>query len=125
MNTHLRQQQTIGVITGNGHGRCLDPSLVPRLPFDYLDREVAAFGPPQIRADEHLGPVLRLGAAGAGMNRQNGVLVVVLAAEHLLDLAGLHLRGKRVERHLELLADLLTLAGPVDQHLEVAHLLVQ
>jgi hypothetical protein len=38
------------------------------------------------------------GAAGAGMDGEDRVLPVVLAAEHLLDLAGLHFLVERVER---------------------------
>jgi hypothetical protein len=37
------------------------------------------------------------GAAGAGVNGDDRVLAIVLAAEHLLDLAGLHLPVEQVE----------------------------
>ena len=50
-----------------------------------------ALGPAGIHAVEHLGPVLGLGAAGAGVELQNGIGVVILAGEQrghpgLLDL---------------------------------------
>ena len=38
----------------------------------------------QIHAQEHLGPVLGLGAAGAGMDGDNGILVVVFATQEQL-----------------------------------------
>jgi hypothetical protein len=40
-----------------------------------------AFGPAQVHAQEHLGPVGRLGAAGSGTDGQEGIASVVLAAE--------------------------------------------
>ena len=64
------------------------PGLVAGLQVDHLALEAAALGPAQVHAQQHLGPVLRLGAAGAGMDRDDGVLAIVLAAEHLLGLAG-------------------------------------
>jgi hypothetical protein len=40
-----------------------------------------ALGPPQVHAQEHLGPVGRLGAAGARADGQDGRRIVVLAGE--------------------------------------------
>jgi hypothetical protein len=40
-----------------------------------------ALGPAEVHPEEHLGPVGGLGPAGAGRDRQDGVLGVVLAAE--------------------------------------------
>ena len=54
--------------------------------------------PLQVHAQEHLGPVLRFGAAGAGMNGDDGVGAIVLAAEHLLGLGGLDFLLQLVER---------------------------
>ena len=45
-----------------------------------------ALGPPQVHAQEHLGPVLGVGAAGAGMDRHDRVVVVQLAGEQRLGL---------------------------------------
>jgi hypothetical protein len=42
------------------------------------------FGPAEIHPDEHLGPVGRFRAAGAGADRQEGAAIVVLAAEQEL-----------------------------------------
>jgi len=49
----------------------------------------------------------------------------VLAAEHLLDLAGLHLAVERVERLRELRVDGLPRLRPLDEHAEVVALLSQ
>jgi hypothetical protein len=39
------------------------------------------FGPAQVHAQDHLGPVGRFRAAGARADRQQGISLVVLAAE--------------------------------------------
>jgi Fe2+ transport system protein FeoA len=40
------------------------------------------FGPTQIHPQNHLGPVLRLGAAGAGLNVEVGIVEVHLTRKH-------------------------------------------
>ena len=55
------------------------------------------FGPARVHAQQHLGPVLRLGAAGAGIHLDIAVVGVGLAGEQALDLAPLGLRGEGLE----------------------------
>ena len=59
--------------------------------FQHLDLEAAALRPARVHAQEHRGPVLALGAAGAGVDFEIGVVGVGLARQHRLDLARLHL----------------------------------
>jgi hypothetical protein len=59
------------------------------------------------------------------MDREDGVLAIVLAAEHLLDLAGLDLLVERLERVDELAVDRLAGFGPLHEHGEVVALLAQ
>ena len=40
------------------------------------------FGPTQIHAENHVGPVLRFGATGAGLNIDKRIVIVHFAAEH-------------------------------------------
>ena len=54
--------------------------------------------------------------------REDGVLAIVLAAEHLLDLAGLHLLVERIERLGKLGVDGLPRLSPLHQHGEVVAL---
>jgi hypothetical protein len=56
------------------------------------------------------------------MNRDDGVLAIVLAAEHLLDLAGLNLLIEDIERLRELGVDRLARLGPFDQHRQIVTL---
>jgi hypothetical protein len=57
------------------------------------------------------------------MDGDDGVLAIVLAAEHLLDLAGLHLLIERLERLGELGVNRLPRFGPFDENGEVFALL--
>src|ERR1700682_1428193 len=57
------------------------------------------------------------------MNRHDGVLAVVLAAEHLLDLAGLHFLIERLQRLREFGVDRFAGLGPLDEPREVVALL--
>ena len=59
------------------------------------------------------------------MNRDDSIAVVVLAAEHLLDLGGLDLRCQIVQALRQVVADALTLARPLDEHFEVVAALFQ
>ena len=118
-------EQAVGVLAGDRERRALQPGLFAGLIVDHLALEAAALRPAQVHAQQHLGPVLRLGAAGAGMNRDDGVLAIVLAAEHLLDLAGLHFLVERVERLRELGVDRLARLRPFDEHGEIVALLLE
>jgi hypothetical protein len=57
--------------------------------------EALALGPADVHAHQHLGPVLGLGAAGAGVHGDDGVERVGLAGEHGL---GFELFGELDER---------------------------
>ena len=59
------------------------------------------------------------------MDGDDRVLAIVLAAEHLLDLAGLHFLIERVERLAELGVDRLAGFGPFDEHGEIVALLLE
>ena len=67
----------------------LRPGLLPRLILHDLGLVAAPVAPAQVHAQQHLGPVLGLGAAGSGMKGDDGVPAVVGAAE---ELAQLHAR---------------------------------
>jgi hypothetical protein len=59
------------------------------------------------------------------MNGQDRVLAIVLAAEHLLDLAGLHLLLERIERLTELGIDRFAGFRPFGEHGEIVALLLE
>ena len=87
----LAFQQAVGVLPLDGDGRGLDARLVPVLVVQDLIGEIVALGPAGVHPVEHLGPVLGLGAAGAGVEGEDGAVAVVLPGEEsghpgLLDL---------------------------------------
>ena len=72
---------------------------------------------------QHLGPVLRFGAAGARVDRDDGVLSIEVAREHRPNLAALDVAVVGVERLLEIRRHVFALFRPVEQHREVVGLL--
>ena len=88
MDAGLGQQHAVGEVAVDRQRGALDARLVAGLHVHHFALEAAALGPADVHAQQHLGPVLRLGAAGAGMDGDDGVAAIVLAAEHLLGLAG-------------------------------------
>src|SRR5688572_33248344 len=59
------------------------------------------------------------------MDRDDRVLSIVLAAEHLLRLAGIHLGGEILERLAQVLGDRLAGLRPLDEHGEILAALAQ
>ena len=95
------------------------PASSPGCRSMHVALEAAPLGPAQVHAQQHLRPVLRLGAAGARMDRDDRVLAIVLAAEHLLGLAGVDLTAELVERAREFVDHRLPGFDPLDQDGEV------
>ena len=77
----LTLQKAVGVIPLDGDGRGFDARLVAVLIVQDLVDKAVALGPAGVHPVEHLGPVLGLGAAGAGVDGQDGVGVVILPGE--------------------------------------------
>jgi hypothetical protein len=67
-------------------GRALDTGDFAGGQFHDGGIETALVGPAQVHAQQHIGPVLRLGAAGTGLNIEIGVVGVHFAAEHPAEL---------------------------------------
>ena len=86
----LALEQTVGVGTLDHHGSALQAGLVAVLIVQHFHGHAVGSGPAVVHAVEHLGPVLRLGAAGAGVEGQDGVAVVVLAVQHGHELQLVH-----------------------------------
>src|SRR5512135_2186811 len=93
MHADLRPQQAVGVLPPDLELRPLDPRLFPGLEVEQLDREAASLGPPGVHAHEHLGPVLRLRAAGTRMNVQQRVPGIIRPAQQVAELERLQLAG--------------------------------
>src|SRR6185437_7720114 len=68
MDPGFAAEQAEGKITGDGEGGGLDACFIAVLNFINFDLEVLALAPTDVHAHAHLGPVLRLSAASAGMD---------------------------------------------------------
>ena len=58
------------------------PATSPGRFVEHVDREAVLLAPAQVHAEQHRGPVLRLGAAGARLDVDERVVRVHLAGEH-------------------------------------------
>ena len=70
----LRLEIAKGVPAGGGKGNAFDARLVAGLKIDDTGLEPFCLHPSQVHAEEHLGPVLGLGAAGAGIDGNDGIV---------------------------------------------------
>ncbi len=102
MHAALGREQAVRVRAVHDERRALDPGLVAVQHLVDLDVEVLPLRPPQVHAEQHLGPVLRFGSAGAGVERGDRVVVVVLAAEERRELQLLEVPRELVDRAAEL-----------------------
>ena len=97
----LGLEEPVGVLALHGQRRRLEARLLPRARLDELGLEAAVVGPAQVHAEQHLGPVLRVGAARARVDRDDGVARVVLAVEERVLLQPLELAPERLELRLD------------------------
>ena len=67
------------------------PTSSPGLNIDDLRLETAALDPALIHAQQHVGPIARFGAAGAGVNGDERVGAIVFAGKKLAQLEFLEL----------------------------------
>jgi hypothetical protein len=106
MHPGLPREIAVGIGAADGEGGALDPRLLPILTFEKLDLVAVSLRPAQVHAEQHLRPVLRLGAAGAGVDDDDGVLVVVGAGELEGKLQLFELGRQATEERLDLRIDL-------------------
>ncbi len=115
----LRREVAVGVLALHHHGGALDPRLLPRLDVGDVALEAAAVAPAQVHAQQHLRPVLAVRAPGPGVDGQDRVRPVVVAAQHLLELGGLRGRLQGVEGGGEVGGHVLSRLQPVGEDLRV------
>ena len=80
----LGLEEPICVLAADERRRRLEPRLLAGARLDELRLEPTVDGPAQVHPQQHLGPVLRVGAARARRDRDDGVPGVVLAVEERL-----------------------------------------
>ena len=87
MHAALGLEPAVGVVALDLDGRRLDAGLFALRLLDVVDLEAVLLRPAHIHAQQHAGPVLALGAAGAGMDLEIAVVGVGLAGEQRLEFA--------------------------------------
>ena len=98
----LALEQTVRVATLDRERRRGDPRLGAGLHLVDLDGEAAPFRPAREHPQQHLGPVLRVGTARAGVHLADRVALVVLAREERAQLEPVELAGERGDAALDL-----------------------
>ncbi len=106
MDAALGLEPAIGVGTADPDRRRFEAGLLAAALFEPLDLVAVRFGPARIHAQQHLGPILRLGAAGPGMNLEIAIVAVGLARQQALELAPGRLGAQLFEARLGLGDDL-------------------
>ena len=76
-----------------------------------LDLVAVLLGPARVHPQQHVGPVLALGAAGAGMDFEVGIVGVGLARKQRLELAARHFNAQLLQRLLGFRNRVLILLG--------------
>ena len=87
-------QIAIGIVALNKDGRRLDPGLLAGVVVDQFDLHAVALGPAGVHPLQHAGPVLALGAAGAGIDLDIAVVGVGLAGQQCRHLVAVGAVGK-------------------------------
>ena len=80
----------------------LMPASSPSDSSTNLDLEAVSLGPARVHAQQHLRPVLALGAAGAGMHFEIGIETIGLARQQRLELAPRHFLLEGLQRGFSL-----------------------
>ena len=125
MDPLLGREEPVRVLAPRDQGRGLDPGLLPRARLEKVDLEAPPLGPAHLHPQQHLGPVLGVGAAGAGVHRDDRVAGVVASREEPLLL---ELRQARLDvgaRLLQLGGDRVVLGRELLQRLQVVELRLQ
>ena len=91
MHAHFTLHEAKGIFTDDHERDALDAGFITRQVVKQLDLEVMALAPARVHAIEHLRPVLRFGTAGASVQREDGVALVVFTRKqrlqtHLLEI---------------------------------------
>src|SRR5215218_9965140 len=93
----LGPEDPVRVLALDGEGRALQTRLLAWARLQQLDAEAAVRSPTLVHPQHHLGPVLCVGAAGAGLQRDDGVARVVLAVEERGFLQAVELAPERLD----------------------------
>ena len=98
------------------------PASSPFEPVGDFGLEAVALGPAQVHAQQHLRPVLALGAAGAGVDGDDGAAVIVLAREQHGGFEMIHQAAQLFDFAGQLGGDVLAFMAELEQRVDVAEM---
>ncbi len=107
-------QKSEGVFAVHREGRGLESCFFARLVVVEHGLKPAPLGPSQVHAQKHVGPILGLGAAGSGMNGDDGVARVVLAREQRLGFKPVEQVTEHADFALQVGIDIFAFFGEVE-----------
>ncbi len=124
VDARLALQVAEGVGAAGGEGDALDARFVPGQEVDGFALEPLALGVAQIHAQQDFGPILGFGAAGAGVNGDDGVLLVFFGAQEELQfpIPESFLQPGQLRGHFPQGPVVLLFHRQVQEHLQVLHL---
>ena len=76
----------VGVLADDFQGGVADAGLVVLLDIDELSSEAIDFAPALVETQQHVGPVVGVSSAGAGVDGEVGVVGVLAACQEELQL---------------------------------------
>ncbi|GBD15921.1 hypothetical protein HRbin26_00816 [bacterium HR26] len=112
----------VGVGATDLDGRALDAGLLALADIEHLSLVASALRPAQVHPEQHLGPVLRVHPAGPGMDRQDGILRVVRAAQHEPQLELVKLARELLDLGSQLSLEVIVVPSQLGQLLQIARL---
>ena len=114
VHTNLALQQSERVLAVDSKRCRFEPGLFTRLVVVENGFKALPLGPSEIHAQEHVGPILRFGTAGTGMNGHNGIARVVFPREQRLGFQLVEYVAQRRNLAFEIAIDVLAFFGEIE-----------
>ena len=111
MYAGFADEHAIGVLTGKLDGGVLYAGFLAGSLIENNCAHTLALGPAQIHAQQDGSPVLRLGAAGAGLDGHDGVEVIAFTGEERFRFQVSDVTFRGVELAIQLLEQIVALLG--------------
>jgi len=86
VDASLGLEVAVGIGPIHPHGHTLESGFLPAQRVEHLGLESLLLGPAQVHAQQYLDKVLRVGAAGAGVDRHDGRAAVMRSRQNQLEL---------------------------------------
>src|SRR5829696_4430234 len=122
VNSGFGSQKPVGVFAFNSERYTLQSSFLARLILEHLSFESTLLGPLEIHAQQHLGPILRFGAARARMNGANSVTAIVVAGQKHFSFSKREVVFKALKQRMEFLERRLVFLSKLKEHFRVSDL---